>query len=139
MKIFFEYFQIQKWMLQTVRAEKVDEKMGSFVQCFFSELSSLNCQKSAELTSAGNLSLLKKFTYMHLKWPIPHFQKMMLLCYDLLFRILGFEVEEFLLSQQLFRYFDRYYLMNGGTDSYKSYHFLKENFQMHICKLLSQT
>ena len=26
----FEYFQIQKRMLQTVKAEKVDEKMGSF-------------------------------------------------------------------------------------------------------------
>ena len=25
------YFQIQKWMLQIVRAEKVDEKMGSNV------------------------------------------------------------------------------------------------------------
>ena len=25
------YFQIQKWMLQTGRAEKVDEEMGSFV------------------------------------------------------------------------------------------------------------
>ena len=32
-------------MLQTVRAEKVDEKMGSFVRfpCFLSELWSLNC------------------------------------------------------------------------------------------------
>ena len=29
MKMNFEYFQIQKWMLQTVRAEKVDEKMSS--------------------------------------------------------------------------------------------------------------
>ena len=27
----FDYFQIQKRMLQTVRVEKVDEKMGSFV------------------------------------------------------------------------------------------------------------
>ena len=31
MKINFGYFQIQKWMLQTVGAEKVDEKMGPFV------------------------------------------------------------------------------------------------------------
>ena len=32
--------------------------------------------------------------------------------------------------------------MNGGSDPYKPYHFLKEcseNFQMHICKLLEQT
>ena len=27
----FEYYQIQKRILQTVTAEKVDEKMGSFV------------------------------------------------------------------------------------------------------------
>ena len=27
----FEYFQIQKWTLQTVREEKVVNKMGSFV------------------------------------------------------------------------------------------------------------
>ena len=27
----FKYFQIQKWMLQAGRAEKLDEKMGSFV------------------------------------------------------------------------------------------------------------
>ena len=31
MKMNFEYFQIQKWMLQTVRVEKKDEQMGSFV------------------------------------------------------------------------------------------------------------
>ena len=31
MKIKFDYFKIQGLMLQTVRAEKVDEKMGSFV------------------------------------------------------------------------------------------------------------
>ena len=31
MKMKFDYFQIEKWVLQTVRAEKVDEKVGSFV------------------------------------------------------------------------------------------------------------
>ena len=31
MKMNFEYFQIQKWILQTVRSEKADERMGSFV------------------------------------------------------------------------------------------------------------
>ena len=30
MKMNFEYFQFQKWILQTVRFEKVDEKMGVF-------------------------------------------------------------------------------------------------------------
>ena len=27
----FEYFQMKKWMSQTIRAEKVDEKVESFV------------------------------------------------------------------------------------------------------------
>ena len=27
----FEYIKLQKWILQTVGAAKVDEKMGSFV------------------------------------------------------------------------------------------------------------
>ena len=31
MKMNFDYFQIQKWMLQTAKVENVDEKMGSFV------------------------------------------------------------------------------------------------------------
>ena len=38
MEMNFEYFQIQKWMLQTVRAEKVDEKNG--VICLVSKFPS---------------------------------------------------------------------------------------------------
>ena len=82
-KMNFGYFQIQKWMLQTVRAEKVDEKMGSFVYftCFLLELCSANCPKKSifytfMLTSARNLSLLKQFTYVHLKVLITLFLKM---------------------------------------------------------------
>ena len=45
----FEYFQIQKWMIQTGRAGKVDEK--DRVICVVSmlplELWSWNCRKSA--------------------------------------------------------------------------------------------
>ena len=39
MKINFYYFQIHKWVLQTVRAEKVDEKNGvaCLNPCFLSE------------------------------------------------------------------------------------------------------
>ena len=79
----FDYFQIQKWMLQTVRVEKVDEKMGSFVYftCFLLELCSATCPKKGNfytfmLTSARNLSLVKQFTYMHLKVVITLFLKM---------------------------------------------------------------
>ena len=39
MKMNFEYFQIQKWMLQTGIAEKVDEKNG--VICLVSMFPSL--------------------------------------------------------------------------------------------------
>ena len=53
MKMNFDYFQIKKSMLQTVRAEKVAEKKGvgvgvwSFVyfSCSLLELWSLNCPK----------------------------------------------------------------------------------------------
>ena len=31
MKMNFDFFQISEWMLETVRVEKADEKMGSFV------------------------------------------------------------------------------------------------------------
>ena len=66
MKMNFDYFQIQKWMLQTVKVV---------------ELWSLNCPKKCifskfVLTSAWNLSLLKQFTYMHLKFLITVSQKM---------------------------------------------------------------
>ena len=57
--------------------------MGSFIYLSFllAELRSFNCSKkciicSFLLTSARNLSLLKQFTYMHLKVFITLFQKM---------------------------------------------------------------
>ena len=64
-------------MLQTVGAEKVDEKYG--VICLVSVSPSI-IQKRAffynfVLTSARNLSLLKQFAYMHLKVLITLFQK----------------------------------------------------------------
>ena len=64
-------------MLQTVRAKKVDEKYG--VICLVSVSPSI-IQKSIfynfVLTSVRNLSLLKQFTYMHLK-VLTLFQKML--------------------------------------------------------------
>ena len=78
MKVNFEYFQIQKEMLQTVRAEKVDENMASFVQFPYSlpELCSLNCLSffsNFVLTTARNLNLYKQFTYIPLKGLVTHF------------------------------------------------------------------
>ena len=44
----FEYFQIQKWILQTVRSKKGDEKNGVICQVsMLPELWPLNCLKSA--------------------------------------------------------------------------------------------
>ena len=84
-------------MLQTVRAEKVEEKNGSIVpfQCFLPELWSLNCLKKCifcnfVLTSGKNLSLLKQFTYMH--WKMGLFVIMLRLT---VLEILVFKVEEF--------------------------------------------
>ena len=55
-------------MLQTVRAEKVDEKNGvkCIKKCIFCNF---------VLTSARNLSLLKQSTYTHLKGLVTYFQK----------------------------------------------------------------
>ena len=70
MKINFEYFQTQKWMLQTVRTEAVDEKNGviCLVSMFPSWIMVFNCLKkfifcNSTPTSAKNLNLLKQFTY----------------------------------------------------------------------------
>ena len=81
MKMNFDYFQIQKWMLQTERKKWI-EKMGPFTlfRCFLHELWSLYCPKKCifckfVLTSARNLSLLGQFTYMLLKVLIILLQK----------------------------------------------------------------
>ena len=104
MKMIFEYFQIQKWMLQKVRAKKIDEKNGvvCLVSLFPSCVWSLNCLKKCSfcnfaLSSAGKLSLLKQFTYMHLKSLVMHFQKMVMLImlWLTVLEISGFEIEDF--------------------------------------------
>ena len=67
-------------MLQTGRAEKVDEKMGSFVYipCSLPEFpwSKKWIFCNFVLNSAKNLSILKQLTYMHLKGLVTHFHKM---------------------------------------------------------------
>ena len=83
MKMNFDYFQIQKWILRIARVEKVDEKneVIYLFPCFLPELWLLNELKKCilcnfVLNSAISLSLLKPFTYMHLKVLIPLFYKM---------------------------------------------------------------
>ena len=104
MKMNLEYFQIQKWILQTVRAEKVDEKnrVICLISVFPSWVTVLKLPKKVHfcnflLTSARNISLLKQFTYMHQKDLVTHFQRMVLfiMLWLTASKILGFEVEKF--------------------------------------------
>ena len=85
MKMNFEHFQIQKWISQTVRFEKVDEKTSVIFLVFMFPfwVMVLRWPKKVhflqfELISARNLNLLKQVTYMHLKGLVSLFQKMVL-------------------------------------------------------------
>ena len=70
-----DYFHIQKWMLQTIWTEKSWWKKWGHLFSFYVSLLSYGpqiVQKSAVfcnflLTLARSLSLLKQFTYIHLK------------------------------------------------------------------------
>ena len=118
----FKYFQIQKWILWRVRAEKVDEK--NEVICLVSMFSSW-------------VMVLK---LLHLKGLVRHFQKMVMFIVQWLtvLEILGFKskkIMQYLLSQHLF------YILIANilwtTDTCKPFHILKEcneNIQMHKCK-----
>ena len=102
MKTNFEYFQIQKRMLQLVRVEKVDAKNGSFVQfpCFLSVLILALSKYVHSLLFRADLNKksksIKAIHIMDLKSLITHFQKMVLSIMLLLTvsEILEFEVEE---------------------------------------------
>ena len=82
MKMNFGNFQIQKWISQTVRAQKVDEKNGviCLISFFLSWVMVLKLPKIVHfwkfvLTSARNLNILKQFISIHLKDFIMLFQK----------------------------------------------------------------
>ena len=110
LRVNFKYFEIQKWMLQTGRAEKLDEKSGVIcvVSIFPSWLMILKLSEKVHflnfvLTSAKNLSILKQFTYMHLKDLVTHFQKMLLftMLWLNVLKILVFEIEELILQNHI--------------------------------------
>ena len=103
-KMSFDFFQIQKWMLQTVRVEKVGHLWGRL-----SELWSLNCPKKCiccyfVLTWARNLSLWKQFTYMQLKVFTKLFQKMVWFigAWGTVHEILATQIPKKMLTQQKF-------------------------------------
>ena len=80
-------------MLETVRKEIVDEKIG--VLCIFYNF---------VLNSARNLSLLKQFTYMHLKVLITLFQKIVWFIWvpATVHKILAIKISKKRLNQQKF-------------------------------------
>ena len=91
MNMNFEYFQIQKWILETVIAEKVDEKnlFICLVSMFTSWLMVLKLSKKVKYFLQFCADLSKKFKSIkeiykyafNLKGFVTHFQKMYcLLC-----------------------------------------------------------
>ena len=93
MNMNFEYFQIEKWMLKTARAERVDEKkwihLFSLHVPFLTYGPEIVLKKwafcSLMLKSARHLNVLKQFTDMHPKDLVTHFQKYVLfimLCFN---------------------------------------------------------
>ena len=103
LKMNLKYFQIQKWMLQADRAEKVDEKNGVICVVFMfpSWVMILELSKKVHFfqfcadLSKKSLSMLKQFTYMHLKPFVMHFQKMLFTMLWLhVLKTLMFEIEE---------------------------------------------
>ena len=84
MKMNFEYFQIQIWILKTVRSEKLDEENGVIcpVSTFPSWVMVLKLSKKVLFVQFRPDSIkkcsLQQFTYMHLKGVIMHFQKIVL-------------------------------------------------------------
>ena len=105
MKMNFEYFQIQKWILQTVRSEKVDEKNGviCLVSMFPSWVMVLKLSKKVHfLQFCADLSKKSKsikaiYIYASERSRVKHFQEMVLFIVLRLtiLEILVFEVEEF--------------------------------------------
>ena len=83
LKMNFKYFQIQKWMLRTGWAEKVDTKNGviCIIFMFPSLVMILKLSKKCIFSilcwpQQKNLSKLKQFTHKYLKGLVKRFQKM---------------------------------------------------------------
>ena len=98
-----KYFQIQKWMLQSGRVEKKDEKdrVICIVFMFLSWVMILKLFKKVHFLilccpQQTNLNTLKQFTYMHLKRLVTCFHKMLLFTIPWLnvLKKLVFEIEE---------------------------------------------
>ena len=97
-------FKFRNECYKQLEGIKYMKKMGSFAQfpCFVPEFWSLNYLKKCifcnfVLISVRNISLIKQFTYIHLKGLVTNFQKMVLfiILWFTVSEILGFKVEKF--------------------------------------------
>ena len=114
MEMHFDYFQIQKWMLQKVRAEKVDEKKKKkkwvicLVPMFPSWLMVLKLPKKVRFLQFGadvsKISKSVKGTYVHLKVLITLYQKMIWFIGvgAIVYEILATKISKKILIQQKF-------------------------------------
>ena len=115
MEMHFDYFQIQKWMLQKVRAEKVDEKKKwkkkwviCLVPMFPSWLMVLKLPKKVRFLQFGadvsKISKSVKGTYVHLKVLITLYQKMIWFIGvgAIVYEILATKISKKILIQQKF-------------------------------------
>ena len=94
LKMNWKYFQIQNWMLQTDGVICVVFMFPSWVmilKLLEKCLLSIACWPQQK-----NISMLKQFTYMHLKGLVTRFQKMLLftMLWLNVLKILVFEIEE---------------------------------------------
>ena len=107
----FDYFQIKKWMLQTVRAEKLDKKIVviGLISMFPTWVMVCKLSKKVHfLQFCADLSKkfksVETFTYMHLKVLITLFQKMLwfLGVWASVHKILAIKISKTMLTQQKF-------------------------------------
>ena len=86
-KMNFDYFQIQKWMLQKVRAKKVDEKNGKisiFFFFFFGQFKDHNSgRKHGNYTDSVFSSSFSTLTVCIIHFWIWKFSKFIFMCFPL--------------------------------------------------------
>ena len=83
-KMNFDYFQIQKWMLQKVRAKKVDEKNGKICIFFFGQFKDHNSgRKHGNYTDSVFSSSFSTLTVCIIHFWIWKFSKFIFMCFPL--------------------------------------------------------
>ena len=122
-KINFSNFQMEKWVSETVRARKTDEKNGVIFQIFMSP-SWVMILKLSKIVSF--LQFFADFSFKS-KTVIAVYVYALESSRSLLENGIGYEFCLIFADSTLFWYFIPQYLVNSCSDPYKTYYFLKEN------------